>query len=334
MCGSLNSSRLRRNAPGSRFVRGESTRGAYGAIVRGSAVRRTEFWSRPAIRHSGTSAPQRQPADLSAGVEPLQRPGHAAAVVDDVHGYAEHVANALGNAEGCARGGSSRHDDRERRRRVVGRQRHTAENLAVHRVDVKPRRSRAALRLDVKPLVRALRHQITELDLALHRPSPTGQVALERRHDPGLVSSHKHHANGRPGSPWAAVPLLARASLLVEQGDSRGGLLLPAALVRRLGVLVGLSGAALSGSAQSAERAQSNRERPAECFTSDRRAVAPARFASLALWGGLAGLYEPGLVGEDGGLRAIAEIQFGEDPVDVGFDRRFADDQRGGDFRV
>src|SRR5712692_10921507 len=40
------------------------------------------------------------------------------------------------------------------------------------------------------------------------------------------------------------------------------------------------------------------------------------------------------LVGEDDDLDAIAEPELHQDPLDVGLDRRFLDDERGGDLAV
>src|SRR5947209_258728 len=45
-------------------------------------------------------------------------------------------------------------------------------------------------------------------------------------------------------------------------------------------------------------------------------------------------LNETGFVGEYGGLGAVAEVELGENAVDVRLDGGFADDQRGGDFCV
>ena len=48
----------------------------------------------------------------------------------------------------------------------------------------------------------------------------------------------------------------------------------------------------------------------------------------------VAGADEPGLVGEDHGLGAVAQPELEEDAADVGLDRRLAHDQRGGDLGV
>jgi hypothetical protein len=45
-------------------------------------------------------------------------------------------------------------------------------------------------------------------------------------------------------------------------------------------------------------------------------------------------LDEPGFVGEYDGLDAIAEVEFGEDPVDVGLDGGRFDDELLGDLGV
>src|SRR5260370_23765263 len=73
--------------------------------------------------------------------------------------------------------------------------------------------------------------------------------------------------------------------------------------------------------------------------------VAPPRLSArgarvTARWpgGGFAGrgrgLVDAGLVGEDHGLDAIAQPEFEQDPLDVGTDRGFFDEQRGGDLPV
>lgn len=46
------------------------------------------------------------------------------------------------------------------------------------------------------------------------------------------------------------------------------------------------------------------------------------------------GLYQPGLVGEDNGLDTVAEAELGQNPFQVRLDRRFLDEQAGGDFAV
>src|SRR5687767_3612842 len=45
-------------------------------------------------------------------------------------------------------------------------------------------------------------------------------------------------------------------------------------------------------------------------------------------------VHEAGAVGEGDGLDAVAETQLGENVIDVRFDRRFAEEQRTGDFGV
>jgi hypothetical protein len=73
---------------------------------------------------------------------------------------------------------------------------------------------------------------------------------------------------------------------------------------------------------------------------SDRAAVQPRSLTSrqrstlgfLLSPGGFAGSDQPGLVGEDHGLDAVAKIEFGEDPSHVGFDGAVADEERGGDL--
>lgn len=47
-----------------------------------------------------------------------------------------------------------------------------------------------------------------------------------------------------------------------------------------------------------------------------------------------AGPYDPSLVGEDGELDAIALVELGQQPPDVGLDRGFGHEQVGGDFGV
>jgi hypothetical protein len=64
--------------------------------------------------------------------------------------------------------------------------------------------------------------------------------------------------------------------------------------------------------------------------TSPRRT---ARLDALARVG-LAGMYESVLVGEDDRLYAVAQIEFGEDPRDVGFHGAVADVERLGDLGV
>src|SRR5438128_11970089 len=59
-----------------------------------------------------------------------------------------------------------------------------------------------------------------------------------------------------------------------------------------------------------------------------------ADFGVGCLRGLPAWLYEADLVGEYYGLKAIAEVEFAEQPVDVRFDRRFADDKLVGDLGV
>src|SRR5215475_15922895 len=47
-----------------------------------------------------------------------------------------------------------------------------------------------------------------------------------------------------------------------------------------------------------------------------------------------AGPYQPGLVGEDHGLDAVAEVELSQDPFQVGLDRRLLDEQVGGDLGI
>ena len=55
----------------------------------------------------------------------------------------------------------------------------------------------------------------------------------------------------------------------------------------------------------------------------DRRVRRPDRPSAAdagVSWSALAGLYEPGLVGKDDRLNAVAQVQLGEDVRDVGAD--------------
>src|SRR5215510_9425124 len=51
-------------------------------------------------------------------------------------------------------------------------------------------------------------------------------------------------------------------------------------------------------------------------------------------WMSGAGPYQPGLVGEDHGLDAVAEVELSQDPFQVGLDRRLLDEQVGGDLGI
>src|SRR6266581_60899 len=90
--------------------------------------------------------------------------------------------------------------------------------------------------------------------------------------------------------------------------------------------------------------------RPARAMTSSRLVTAlnlcESRVSGDSRWGvradfgvgclrGLpAWLGEADLVGEYYGLKAIAEVEFAEQPVDVRFDRRFADNELAGNLAI